>query len=157
MKKLFVFASLAFVLLLSGCSALKMPYMSRATVLDYSEYTNKGFFLSEANSVNFEYKALGSITAVTDGGYVVVSTKERKDMKDDVYTSSKPSAKIKYGPYKSASPADALSTLCDKAMEIGANGVINININYIPATYDPKTRAILTPDSFVISGMAIRK
>lgn len=155
MKKLIMFAILT--LAMSGCSVYKTPYLSTASVLDYSEYTNKGFFLSEANSVNFEYKALGSVSAVTTGGYEVVSSTERKNMRDDVYLSSEPSQKVKYGPYKWASSKDALATLCEKAMEIAANGVINIKITYIPATYDPKTGLRATPDSYVITGMAIRK
>lgn len=155
MKKLIMFAILALVL--SGCSVYKTPYLSTATVLDYSEYTNKGFFLSEANSVNFEYKALGSVSAVTTGGYEVISSTDRKNMQDDVYLSSGSSKKVKYGPYRWASSEDALATLCDKAMEISANGIINIKITYIPATYDPKTGLRATSDSYVITGMAIRK
>ncbi len=150
-----MFAILA--LLLSSCTVYKFPYQSTASVLDYSEYTNKGFFLTESNSVSFEYKALGSVSAVTTGGYEIVSSVERKNMQDDVYLSPETSKKVKYGPYKWASSKDALSTLCDKAMEVSANGVINIKITYIPATYDSKTGSLASPDSYVISGMAIRK
>lgn len=150
-----MFAILALVL--SGCSVYKTPYLSTATVLDYSEYTNKGFFLSESNSVNFEYKALGSVSAVSTGGYEVLSTTERKNMQDDVYISQEPSKSVKYGKYKSASSKDALSALCNKAMEVGANGVINISTSYIPGTYDAKTGVLISGNSYVITGMAIRK
>ncbi len=155
MKNLIVLAVMA--VFLFGCSVHKTPYVSTAVVLDYSEYTNKGFFLSESNSVSFDYKALGSVSAVSTGGYEVLSTTERKNMQDDVYTSQEPSKSVKYGKYKAASSKDALSSLCNKAMEIGANGVINISTSYIPGTYDSKTGALLSGNSYVITGMAIRK
>lgn len=41
--------SLIFVAAITGCSIIpKSPYQQSAVVLDYSEYTNKGFFMTEA-------------------------------------------------------------------------------------------------------------
>ena len=42
-------------------------------------------------------------------------------------------------------------------MEIGANGIINIKVTYIPAEYDYKTRVRISEDGMFVTGMAIRK
>lgn len=46
--------SLIFVAAITGCSIIpKSPYQQSAVVLDYSEYTNKGFFMTEAKFCQF--------------------------------------------------------------------------------------------------------
>lgn len=145
-------------LALSSCSIIpKTPYQESAVVLDYSEYTNKGFFMTEANSVSFDYKALGSVSAKVQSGYEIVQETVRKAIKDDVYGESHDSRKIKYGKYKQAYSDNAIKVLCDKAMEIGANGLINIKVTYIPAVRDLKTGLVIDPDAIIVTGMAIRK
>ena len=154
MKKLFVVLAASTLLLLSSCGPIRFAYTKYAVALDYSEYTNKGFYLTEANSVNFEYKAIGSITARVISGYVKKNVQRKSsNMKDDIYGERSKSFDV-LGKYNSAKPQDALEELCNKAMEIGANGIINIKTVYIP---DVMGGTINPYDSYVITGMAIRK
>lgn len=156
MKKVLLFFVLSAIV--SGCSILpKHAYQRNAVVLDYSEYTNKGFFLTEANSVSFDYKALGSVSAKVQSGFEIVGESVRKAMLDDVYGEASNSKKTKYGSYKQAYSDDALKVLCDKAAEIKANGLINIKVSYVPAVRDLKTGVVLEPDAIIVTGMAIRK
>ena len=150
--------SLIFVAAITGCSIIpKSPYQQSAVVLDYSEYTNKGFFMTEANSVNFEYKAIGSVSAKVQSGYEIIGESVRKGMKDDIYGETYDKHKVKYGKYKQAFSDDAINVLCNKAMERGANGIINIKVTYLPAIRDLKTGIVIEPDAIIVTGMAIRK
>ncbi len=42
-------------------------------------------------------------------------------------------------------------------MEIGANGIINIKVTYLPAIRDLKIGIVIEPDAIIVTGMAIRK
>lgn len=151
MKKILL--SLLFVATMTSCSVLpKYPYVQNAVVLDYSEYTNKGFFMTEANSVSFGYKALGSVSAKVQSGYEVIGETIRKAVKDDIYGNSEDKRKVKYGKYKRAYSDDALKVLYEKAKEIGANGLINIKISYVTNSY-----STISDDVIIVTGMAIRK
>jgi uncharacterized protein YbjQ (UPF0145 family) len=144
--------------LMAGCYPIRFSYHQSSVVLDYSEYTKRGFFLTEANSVSFEYQALGSIFAKVTSGYEILSETSRTGMSDDLYgATASVKRKVKYGNYKQAYTDDALKVLYAKAREINANGVINLQFTYTPAEYDLKTGLMTYPDGVIITGMAIRK
>ncbi len=145
------------LLFLSGCSIVpKYPYLETAVVLDYSEYTKNGFFMTEANSVGFDYEAIGSVSAKVQSGYEVLRENLR-EVGDDVYGKSTVKRSVKYGNYKQAYSDTAIEVLYNKAKDIGANGLINIKVTYIPAVRDLKTGIIYEPDAIIVTGMAIRK
>ncbi|MBK5722784.1 hypothetical protein JGH11_18085 [Dysgonomonas sp. Marseille-P4677] len=76
MKKYFV--CLALLLLSVSCAT----YNSYTVVVDYSKYAMEGFFITESNSVSFEYMPVGSvITSVT--GYIKTPKGNRKVTAED--------------------------------------------------------------------------
>jgi uncharacterized protein YbjQ (UPF0145 family) len=91
-------------LLFSSCVTER--YTEISSVVDYSKYAKKGFFLSESNSVNFEYEAFGSLSVV------VLSGKKQGEG------------------YKVASSDDAVRLLYEKAKDLGVNGLINVKFDY---------------------------
>lgn len=155
MKKSFILLLLP---LMVGCGSIpKQTYEHTVSVLDYSEYTKQGFFLTESNSVSFDYEALGSVSVVIKSGYEVLNVSKRDSSNDDIYHSSRSgSDKVKYGTFQYAHADDALKSLCDKAIELRGNGVINIQTTYHPAVYDGNG-ILVSPSSVVVTGMAIRK
>ena len=138
------------VLMLTGCYA-KYEAVKNAYILDYTEFTSKGFFITESNSVNFEYDALGSAAGVSYDGYEVIYKKDQ--MSDDTYTRLT-DIKVKYGKFIASKPIDALRELCIKVIEEGGNGVINVKIEStsrnIPGTSN-------STYGYIATGMAIRK
>lgn len=144
MKK-YLLLLIAFPLLIGCVSVPKYPYIKTSSVIDYSEFAKRGFFITEANSVSFDYTALGSVSSKVSGGYEVISETRRMDMKDDVYSQTKSGAKIKYGKYIPAYIEDALDAIHNQSIEIGANGVINLRITY------PDNETV------VVTGMAIKR
>jgi len=154
MKKLFVLTLLA-ASLITSCSVIpKHPYVQESSILDYTAYTSKGFFISESNSVSFNYKAIGSVSAKVESGYIITGVKEKPVPNDDIYKGNgRTTSKIKYGDYKRANQNDALKEICDRAMEEGGNGIINLNIEPIISTTQHGTGVT----GYFITGMAIRK
>lgn len=59
MKKLVTLLSIACILFgLSSCVTSKLQYTELVSTLDYTEYTKSGFFITESNSVSFDYAPL---------------------------------------------------------------------------------------------------
>lgn len=165
MKKLLCVALLT--VLLSSC-ADKILYSITAVSVDYSSYAERGFFITESNSVNFDYKPIGSIYVQTSSGYDSTGIKQpkpKKDMYGYQYSTStkirygdeiRTVAKIKTGPWRSVGYVTAIDILYKKSIELGADGLINLNRTYVPAQY-AKNGTIIYPDKVIITGMAIKR
>lgn len=149
MKKILFISLIA--LLLSSCTTLKPPYSRFSNTVDFSEYTRKGFFITESNSVSFNYDPLGSLTSVVQGGYEVLG-RETISSNDEVYGTN---AKVTYGEFISASIDDALEELYNSARELGADGIINFKLTYYPPEYEKNV--LVRYSSYVVSGMAIKR
>lgn len=69
---LFTLAVLSLNLL--SCATMSLPPLPApyafAGILDYSPLTSKGVFVTESNSVSFDYETVGSIYAVSKGGWI---------------------------------------------------------------------------------------
>ena len=62
MKKIII----SFIILLFFSSCMS-TYRSYTIVVDYSRYAANGFFITESNSVSFEYMPVGSVIAHVSG------------------------------------------------------------------------------------------
>lgn len=141
---------------LSSCvTTYKWPYVQESSIIDYSHYAKKGFFITQANSVNFEYTPIGSISAKVEGGYEVLNIDAIKVSGDDIY-SRKPETKIKvqYGKYIKATPDAAIDELYNQAVENKANGIIGLKIEPI-TNYSQQYGNVVT--GYFVTGMAIKK
>ena len=151
MKKvlLFVFA----IGLLTSCATSAISYPEPygfSTFLDYSPLTNKGIYVTESNSVSFDYKILGSVSATEVSGWVKkekelkVANKNKKNNVDDMYADVERNQSN--GKYMRMSPSRdaAMERMANTLKEVDANGIINLKIQW-------------EPDRIIISGMAIRK
>lgn len=156
MKKVFVSFILG-VLILSSCSVSLPTPKSTVFVIDYSALTQKGIFVTESNSVSFDYEAIGSVVAEETDGWVkqsLLKDKEkqpRKVYQDEYYDDSQYSSRGK----NVFIPADlnaALQNLGEQLIEIGANGIINLKIEYVKVPYVKSSL-----NSIIVSGMAIKK
>src|SRR5690606_16170414 len=108
-----------------SCSGPRMYFEASATYVDYRPYTETGFFITESNSVGFDYKPVSSVMAIARSGYLPQERRSNvTDSKpfDDVYY--KPE-RIKAG-VRTATPKDAVRELVHQARALGANGIINL-------------------------------
>lgn len=138
--------------LLASCAVHRKAYIKVSNSVDFSEYTRKGFFITESNSVNFEYDPLSSVSVLVESGYEVINKSEKSSF-DNIYRYD---TNTKYGKFINAKAEDALNELYEKSMEIGADGIINLKINFTPSRIS-SSGEVLSWDSYYISGMAIKR
>lgn len=93
---------LLLIIIFSSCGSLPVPE-SRVRVIDYTPLIKAGIYVTESNSVNFDYTAIGSIVATEKGGWV-------------------------NGKAKRPTTEDALNNIMKELERMGANGIINLNI-----------------------------
>ena len=155
MKKILML--LMVVGLFSSCGINKLPYTSNIYVLDYKYFTEKGFFITESNSVNFDYEPVGSISVLISSGYVksekeLAKQNSKKSFDDSLY----PFVNSYGSKFIAANYNDALDMIYDEAKAQGGNGVINLKTASYPAVYNEK--GILLSESYItVSGMVIKK
>lgn len=139
------------VMFVSSCVTIPKPtYEHSVAYIDYNSVTSQtGIFLTEATSLNQPYDGLGSVSAFVQDGYEITNIKQVNDtIYDSIYGYSvtKKKDKIKYGEYKLASPIEAVRLAANKAKEMDANGIINLQIRTVPGERT----------SYVVTGMAVK-
>ena len=127
MKKLFLLSLVA--LFTISCS----PIVYKATTysIDYSKYTRDNFFITEAQSVSFEYTPVASVGSIIQTGYLNSKVNGKPEL---VF----------------ATAEDALAYLVVQSQKLGANALIGLKIVNTTATKDFYS-------SFVASGMAVKR
>ena len=146
MKKILMICFLA-VMLASCQTYLPSPVYIPGGV-DYSALTDRGIFVTESNSVSFDYEPIGSVYVNAYGGWVRKDGKPREDdSKEDYYILGSSSKKV----YQLPSYEECFIRLAEKLNEMGANGIINLKFNWSKSVFDQ------TIDNLYISGMAIKK
>lgn len=153
MKKTLLF--LLITLLLSACSSVKIPYNISAGKIDYSPLVKKGIFITESNSVSFDYAPIGSVFVSIESGFERIDSKS-KVVANEIYGNTQEYKSYKYGNWKRATVEDALNELYNHVVDFKANGIINLKIESTSAVYD-KSGRMLKPNSIYITGMAIKK
>lgn len=134
----------------ASCATYRPAPKSYVGMIDYSVLTSKGLFVTESNSVNFDYQAIGSVIAEETGGWVRKDGKDTSDdPKADYYVASA-SQKI----YKSPDIQVVFDNIAKNLLTIGANGIINLKIT-TSSEIDMVSK--LSVDKITVSGMAIRK
>jgi hypothetical protein len=128
MKKLL--SAIFCIAFLSGCMTM---HIHRTFSVDYTTYAKRGFFLTEANSVSFEYTPVAHVEVILANGYF--NGKNLPDLGID---------DGRYVRYDLNSGIDALYNL---ATELGANGIIGLNF---------ESKALEKRSVIVAAGMAIK-
>ena len=91
-------------LLMAGCSS---PYRVVTNSVDFSMYTDNGFFISESGAVPFEYNGVSLLFTKIVPGY-------------------------ENGYYKAANYQDATTEIVRNAMLLKADGIVNLKYSIVP-------------------------
>lgn len=127
MKKILFYIIIAFTI--SSCVTLPAP-KSSVGIIDYTPLIKEGIFVTESNSVNFDYTAIGSIIATEKGGWTNGSVK-------------RPTADA------------ALKNIIKELNRLGANGIINLMVtSSVEMSEDMMTKVFIPV--VTIKGMAIK-
>lgn len=147
MKKFLLFAFVALIF----TSCMKIPYTSTVTVIDYSYFSKKGFFITEAPSVSFDYESVGSIMVSVQSGHNVIEGE--KKVSKSIFGGEIETYSSVMGKYRAATIDDALDLIYDESIKAGANGLINLKIS--PITVYQSGQTYVT--GYIVNGMAIKR
>ncbi len=153
MKKLILLFTVIFFAI--SCKVYK-PYILFTTSIDYSQYAEKGFFFSEANSVMFDYTPIGSLTAYSESGDEILRIEKVKVEEDEFDYDPNHTTyneEFVFGAWKRASAKETLNQMYEKAIKLGADGIINLKIKY----QFTKNKHSKPHESYTITGMAIKR
>lgn len=152
MKKTFLI--IASTLLLASCATVYHPAPRTVVgIVNYAPLTSQGIFVTESNSVGFDYEALGSIFVFDKSGWVRKDGKDAKDVdpKEAYYIGSSSNKD-----WRRVEPTveECLSKLASKLKSLGANGIINLKIT---TSYNVNPVDKVTYPEIAVTGMAIKK
>lgn len=147
MKKFLLFAFVALIF----TSCMKIPYTSTVTVIDYSYFSKKGFFITESPSVSFDYESVGSIMVSVQSGHNVIEGE--KKVSKSIFGGEIETYSSVMGKYRAATIDDALDLIYDESIKAGANGLINLKIS--PITVYQSGQTYVT--GYIVNGMAIKR
>ena len=149
MKKILL--SFFCAIVLSSCATYLPAPKSVIGMVDYSGLTNRGIFVTESNSVSFDYEPIGSIYVEEVGGWIRKDGKpDSVDPKEAYYVNSSSSKKV----YQAPDIQTVYVKLANKLKEVNANGLINLKIT---STSEFNQLSKTTVGKIVITGMAINK
>lgn len=154
MKKLIQIVLVAFVAVLFSSCAEQWFKTYIADVDYYTAGLNGKVFLSESNSVSFEYTPIGSIYLYQEHGYIKgESDKKQKMVKGDpIYGTIEIDAfKSKKGEFRWATYESVLRAASESAIKMGGDGIINLQLTLRP---DKNNKKVLYP---AVSGMVIKR
>lgn len=146
MKNYFVIALMG-VWFLSGCST-KQPYINNTYYTDYRPFVKNGFFVTESESVSFDYDAVGHMETEMCSGCELISEKENKRTGN---------VKRKWGKYIKVELDDVMSEFQKRAVEKGSDGAIMLDIKPIVKNIRVDTWNVQALTGYKISGMLIKR
>ena len=139
----------ALLLVALAFSSCRTPFLSTSASIDYSKYSNKDFFITESNSVSFNYTPIASVINTQSSGYEHLVKNGEVQYKNS-YNGVKTPRTTKKFVY--ATIEDTLDDLYNNAIKMGANGIINLKI--VSEYANSKTPILI---GYSASGMAIKK
>lgn len=139
MKK--VLFSFMLVLVMLSCSTVK--YGTYSSMIDFRYYMDKGFFITQSNSVSFDYEPIGYVQAFSYSGVDDKAKKKyKKDYEQSFYANEG---------WREANIYDAIEGLYNECLKNGANGVIDLKMDVV---VDDETGYV---KKAIATGMAIKK
>jgi hypothetical protein len=128
MKKILLISTL-FMMLLTSCSTVPK---SSFYYTDFKQFYDDGFFVTESNSLPFDYIPMGSLKVVNNWDEIVVKGQKVKNTKevmvDDIYSEGTRTIV----PKKVTAPTaeSALKEAKAFADKQGADGIMNLDIRH---------------------------
>lgn len=137
------------ICLLAALSSCRAPMTHATYYIDYHEAGQGKVFITEANSVSFDYEPLGSILVEETSGMVklTVPTTAKERDKDDLYGLGTMTKTV--NSYSKATAQTALNYAAQEAIRLGGDGLINVRLS---SSRDGKGDAVVS-----VSGMVIKR
>lgn len=148
MKKISIYLFAMCMLAMVSCKSMLPQFTQRTYVLDYISAGRGQVFLSEANSVSFEYEPIASIVVTSKDGYVK-KAKVSKDYGSDNYSDSDTKTTYK-DEWQNSTYSMTLDRAVEECLRMNGNGIINLSFS---PNYDSNGTLI----GNTLRGMVIRR
>lgn len=152
MKRNLLFTAILLIgMAFTSCKMHQFGYVT--TYLDFTPYSEQGFFLTELESVPFDYVPVGTISVTEYSGqdavYYNQTHPKSKVYDDDLYYKAEKSKVSK--DWRFASAESAIKELVEKSKRAGGNGLVALKT---VTTVDTKSNLVV---SVTVSGMIINR
>ena len=127
--KIIATAFMVGVLTITSCTPTK-NFTQVAYTLDYQKAGKGKVFITEANSVSFEYEPIASLVVLEEGGKSVSSINVGETIGDEVY-GVQSTVKVKTKGWRNPSIASALDFAVEQCIKQGGDGLINLKYHNI--------------------------
>ena len=153
MKKIINYSILAGIALsLASCASIKSPrFIQRAYFVDYQQAAGGKVFITESNSVSFDYTPVGSLLVEEISGMEKkpkdISVKQAYKQTDPIYGDAPQSSGKSY--YRSPDAESALDYAAKKALDMGGDAIINLQV--VPSVYEGGRQML------IVKGMVVKR
>lgn len=151
-----VWIVVASLLTFSGCVTLN-KYSMDSYDIDLTQFEKEGIFVTTGDCFQ-KYKSISILSSECYHGYVPKGDSKkqnRKDMpEDDLYVSSSPTENRKNFEFKRCKFADLFSEMISEAKQLGANGIIRIEIRPVSREGESKNPEVIQR-GIMITGLAV--
>lgn len=150
MKKLILLVITIAAVVMTSCAPNATNFFKQvAYTLDYQKAGKGRVFITEANSVSFEYTPIASILVIEESGKSVVKETEVETIGDEVY-GKQSMIKVQTKGWREANLYSALTFAVEQCENLGGDGIINLKNRIIT---DNQTNH----SSIEITGMVIKR
>ena len=138
------------LLLLATLNACRPPFRHATYYIDYQQAGDGLVFITEANSVSFDYEPMGSVLVEEISGSVKITipkTKKDRNVEDGIYGEDVATKTVTS--YAEATAQSALNYAATVAIRLGGDGIINLKLSTYRGPHNDKI--------VVVSGMVIKR
>ena len=148
MKKFILLAAAVAAMALTSCVSVP-KFTQVAYALDYQKAGKGRVFITESNSVNFDYEPIASLVVVEEEGKSVSKVEIAEEKGDEVY-GPQSTIKVKTKGWRDANLYSALEFAVEQCEKMGGDGIINLRNRTI-------TNSVGHVTSVEVTGMVIRR
>lgn len=149
MKKVSIVLMLLLTLCFTSCVSLLPKPHSYSSCIDYGYLSQQGVFITESNSVSFDYQPLGSLYVECTGGWDKKRAKLENSEMEDIYMED-----AKNNSYVPATIEEAFDLALAELDRLKGNGIINFKISTV-TEYLPSYK--ISVNKIILTGMCIKK
>ena len=149
--------SLISILMISSCATFQPDFYENTPYnIDLSKYQKEGLFITTGDFYS-KYDPVSILTESCYNGYISKQSTRKRQAEnqtdnDSVYSEGS-SFNLKDFEYKNCLISDLLDYLFESAKEMGANGIINLEIKSVVRTSPDSEK---TQDGALVTGLAIK-
>ncbi len=146
-KTIFLFIAIFFLI---SCETVKfIPKSTSVEIIDFKKYLNKNFLITPYDYKG-DYESIGMIHATLMPSANLISMKKYSEVTSDTMV-------VYQWKTDTIKTSEALDTIYSKAVQMGADAIIDLSINSNRETYNIGSSKEITIFGIIVDGFAIKR